>query len=126
MNSEIVLSAEQILRSDTVESSRLELKAHWDEVATGPQVIKTIAAFANDFQNQNGGYVVIGVAEEAGKAVLPSVGPGPIGILGAFNFGWAIRSQIERSPCAERVNFCRRRRNGFVRRWHPRKGLHDR
>ena len=74
MNSEIVLSAEQILRSDTVESSRLELKARWDEVATGPQVIKTIAAFANDFQNQNGGYVVIGVAEEAGKAVLPPVG----------------------------------------------------
>jgi ATP-dependent DNA helicase RecG len=35
------------------------------------QVLQTICAFANDFQNLNGGYIVIGVAQEQGQAVLP-------------------------------------------------------
>ena len=41
---------------------------------TGPQVLKTICAFANDYHNLNGGYVVIGVAERDGRASLPPAG----------------------------------------------------
>jgi ATP-dependent DNA helicase RecG len=59
------------LLTGAVESSRLELKASWDEKTTGPQVLKTLCAFANDLQNLNGGYVVIGVAEENGVATRP-------------------------------------------------------
>ncbi len=61
------------LISGAVETARLEFKASWSE-QTGAQVIKTLCAFANDLQNLNGGYIVIGVAEEHGVAVRPVCG----------------------------------------------------
>ena len=51
------------LLNGKTESARLEFKASWDPRTTGVQVVKTICAFANDFQSLGGGYVVIGVAE---------------------------------------------------------------
>ena len=51
------------LLNGKTESARLEFKASWDPRTTGAQVVKTICAFANDFQSLGGGYVVIGVAE---------------------------------------------------------------
>jgi ATP-dependent DNA helicase RecG len=41
---------------------------------TAYQVLKTICAFANDLYNLNGGYIVLGVTERDGKAVLPPQG----------------------------------------------------
>ncbi|MBF0165418.1 MAG: putative DNA binding domain-containing protein [Magnetococcales bacterium] len=52
----------------------MEFKASWDEKATGAQVIRSICAFANDFQNLNGGYIIIGVDEQNGAAILPPKG----------------------------------------------------
>ena len=52
----------------------MEFKASWDPDRTGPQVLRTICAFANDYHNLNGGYVVIGVAEHEGRALLPPAG----------------------------------------------------
>ena len=49
----------------------------WDPATTGPQVLRTICAFANDYHNLNGGYVVIGVAEEQGRALFPPAGLSP-------------------------------------------------
>ena len=60
-----------------VESVRIEFKAGWDPKTTGPQVLKTICAFANDLQSLNGGYVVLGVAETDGRASLPPAGLTP-------------------------------------------------
>ena len=51
------------LLNGRTESARLEFKASWDPDITGPQVVKTVCAFANDFQSLGGGYVVIGVGE---------------------------------------------------------------
>lgn len=67
------LGVDQLL-GGAVEGARLELKASWDEDKAGPQVLKTLCAFANDLQNLNGGYVVIGVAEQEGVAVRPVKG----------------------------------------------------
>jgi predicted HTH transcriptional regulator len=67
------LSADQLLKEHRVESSRLEFKTGWDERTKGA-ILRTVCAFANDIHNQNGGYIVLGVAEEGGKAVLPPVG----------------------------------------------------
>ena len=61
----------------TVESERVEFKASWDPRRTGPQVLRTICAFANDRSNLNGGYVVIGVEEAAGRAAAPLRGLPP-------------------------------------------------
>ena len=52
----------------------MEFKGSWENIYTGAQVIRSICAFANDFQNLNGGYIVIGVAEENGAAVMPAKG----------------------------------------------------
>jgi ATP-dependent DNA helicase RecG len=58
----------QDLRNDQgIESARVELKQSWDEKTTGLQVLKTLCAFANDFYNINGGYIVIGVGENEDK-----------------------------------------------------------
>ena len=51
------------LLNGRTESARLEFKASWNPETTGLQVVKTVCAFANDFQSLGGGYVVIGVAE---------------------------------------------------------------
>ncbi|WP_448721984.1 AlbA family DNA-binding domain-containing protein [Acanthopleuribacter pedis] len=65
---------DDLLRCQGVESARVEFKASWDPKTTGVQVLKTICAFANDLQNLNGGYIVIGVEEKDGQAVLPPKG----------------------------------------------------
>ncbi len=63
-----------LLGGRRAESARLELKARWDPETTGPQALATICAFANDHLHLNGGYLVLGVAEEEGRAVLPPRG----------------------------------------------------
>jgi ATP-dependent DNA helicase RecG len=62
--------------SNAVEVSHLELHATWD-ATTAPQVLKALCAFANDLQNLNGGYVVLGVRESSGVAVRPVEGLSP-------------------------------------------------
>ncbi|MFH1135522.1 MAG: RNA-binding domain-containing protein [Pseudomonadota bacterium] len=71
------INMQDLLHCRGVESTRIEFKAGWDVKITGRQVLKTICAFANDLQNLNGGYIVIGVAEDNGCAVLPPQGINP-------------------------------------------------
>ena len=68
------INLDALLHCRGVESERVEFKASWDPATTGVQVLRTICAFANDYHNLNGGYIVIGVAERDGRAVLPPVG----------------------------------------------------
>lgn len=77
MASILPINLQDLLYFRGVESSRVEFKASWNEESTGAQVIRTICAYANDFQNLNGGYIVIGVAEADGAAVLPPKGLTP-------------------------------------------------
>ncbi len=74
MSGILPINIEDLLTLSGVESARVEFKASWDEQTTGPQVLKTVCAFANDFQNLNGGYVVIGVKEVDAKAEMPPAG----------------------------------------------------
>ena len=60
-----------------VEAARVELKSSWNEGPTAQQVLATICAFANDFYNVNGGYIVLGVEERDGVAQLPPRGLDP-------------------------------------------------
>lgn len=74
------ISIDDLLRARRVESTRIEFKASWDgetPTGTGAQIIRTICAFANDFQNLNGGYLVLGVDAPKGVASLPPVGLPP-------------------------------------------------
>ncbi len=74
MASYLPINIKDLLYFRGVESTRVELKRSWNEETTGVQVLRTICAFANDLFNINGGYIVIGVAEENGTAVMPPVG----------------------------------------------------
>ena len=71
------INLDDLLHCRVVESVRVEFKASWDRKSTGPQVLKTICAFANDLQSLNGGYVVLGVEESDGRAALPPAGLKP-------------------------------------------------
>ena len=74
MSTILPINLADLLHCRGVESERVEFKASWDERTTGPQVLRTICAFANDYHNLNGGYVVIGVGEREGRAALPPSG----------------------------------------------------
>ena len=73
----LAINIDDLLHCRVVESVRVEFKAGWDPKTTGRQVLKTICAFANDLQSLNGGYVVLGVQEADGRAVLPPAGLTP-------------------------------------------------
>ena len=48
MSAILPVNVESLLRKRTVESERIEFEGAWDTRRTGPQVIRTICAFAND------------------------------------------------------------------------------
>ncbi len=83
MNTLLPINLDDLLHARTVESPRIEFKASWYPDTTGHQVLKTICAFANDFHNLNGGYVVLGVAEHAGVAQMPPAGLSPADVAAA-------------------------------------------
>ena len=64
------INIKDILSSGKVEWERLEFKAGWNP----EDVLHALCAFANDFHNLGGGYIVIGVAEKDGRSVLPPKG----------------------------------------------------
>ena len=64
------ISVEQLLGSGVVESSRIEYKEGWNPDA----IYRSICAFANDFDNIGGGYIVVGVEEKNGLPVRPVKG----------------------------------------------------
>jgi len=69
--SRLPINLEDLLRQRTVERDRIEYKAGWNPDA----IIRTLCAFANDFENLGGGYVIIGQdCDEYGQPVFPPVG----------------------------------------------------
>ncbi len=74
MSTTLTINLDDLLYCRGVESERVEFKESWNAQNTGPQVLRTICAFANDYHNLNGGYVVIGVGEREGRAELPPAG----------------------------------------------------
>lgn len=77
MSTILPINISDLLHFRGVESSRVEFKGSWNEGPTAVQTLQTICAFANDFQNLNGGYIVIGVEEKNGVAQLPPAGIQP-------------------------------------------------
>ncbi|MCW3787230.1 AlbA family DNA-binding domain-containing protein [Plebeiibacterium sediminum] len=69
----ILISIEELLSGKKVEGTRMEFKEDWNPTT----IMRTVCAFANDFENQGSGYVVVGVKEENGKPVRPVLGFNP-------------------------------------------------
>ena len=66
----IPLKIDTLLAGKVVEQNRVEYKEGWNP----NDIIHTICAFANDYSNVNGGYLVIGVKEENGIPQIPLKG----------------------------------------------------
>ena len=66
--SKLPINLEDLLRQRTVEQDRIEYKAGWNP----DPIVRTLCAFANDFENLGGGYVVIGQdCDEHGQPNFP-------------------------------------------------------
>lgn len=67
---ELEFSIEDLLNARRVESDRIEFKRNWNT----DDIYTSVFAFANDYDNQGGGYIVIGAEEENGVAKRPISG----------------------------------------------------
>ncbi|PKH22514.1 transcriptional regulator [Pseudomonas sp. 43NM1] len=71
MPGKLPINLNDLLRQRTVESERIEYKTGWNP----DPIIRTLCAFANDFENLGGGYVVIGQDCDAnGQPIFPPKG----------------------------------------------------
>lgn len=78
MTSALPINIDNLLHRRTIEGERVEYKAGWNP----GDVLHTLGAFANDFHNLGGGYVVLGVEDQNGRPVLPPKGLAPDAIDG--------------------------------------------
>lgn len=67
------INIDELLNGQAVEDNRLDFKEGWNP----DSIYRTICAFANDFEDTGGGYIVVGAKEEHGKAVRPILGIDP-------------------------------------------------
>ncbi|MCD8009986.1 MAG: ATP-binding protein [Lachnospiraceae bacterium] len=67
---ELEISVEDLLNKHRIESDRVEFKASWNP----DDIYHSVCAFANDYDNVGGGYILIGVEECKGIAVRPVKG----------------------------------------------------
>ena len=63
----IPINIEKLLGGNTVENNRIELKGGWNP----DSIYRTICAFANDFEDNGSGYIIVGVDENNGRPVRP-------------------------------------------------------
>lgn len=67
---ELEISVEDLLNKRKIESDCIEFKAGWNP----DDIYRSVCAFANDYNNDGGGYIVVGVEEKNGVAVRPIKG----------------------------------------------------
>lgn len=67
------INIKELLHGNTIEWDRIELKKGWNP----EDIVHSLCAFANDINNWDGGYIIIGVEEESGIAKLPPFGLNP-------------------------------------------------
>ena len=64
------INISELINGTTVEWERIEFKEGWNDL----DILQTICAFANDFNNLGGGYIIVGIEEQQGKPILPPKG----------------------------------------------------
>ena len=67
---ELEIGIEDLLSKRRIESDRIEWKAGWNP----DDIYHSVCAFANDYNNDGGGYIVVGVEEQNGIAKRPVKG----------------------------------------------------
>lgn len=67
------INIDDLIHQRVVEQNRIEYKAGWNP----SPIIHSITAFANDFDNMGGGYLIMGIEEKNGRPVFPIKGLDP-------------------------------------------------
>lgn len=62
-----------LVNGQAIEWERLEFKQGWNP----EEIVHTMCAFANDSNNWGGGYIIVGIAENEGRPILPPAGLTP-------------------------------------------------
>src|SRR2546423_13298813 len=71
LTSRLPIRVDDLLHARVVEVERIEYKAGWNP----DPIIRTLCAFANDFENLGGGYIVIGQdCDPNGQPIFPPAG----------------------------------------------------
>ncbi len=65
-----IINIKSLLEKHVIESNRLEYKESWNPRA----IYRSVVAFANDFDNAGGGYIIVGVTEKDGVIQRPVKG----------------------------------------------------
>lgn len=69
----ILVGIEKLLSGNVVEGIRMEFKKGWNPTS----IMRSVCAFANDFENEGSGYIIVGVEEVNAKPVRPILGFDP-------------------------------------------------
>ncbi|MEZ4777553.1 MAG: putative DNA binding domain-containing protein [Bacteroidia bacterium] len=69
----LAININELIHGGVIEWERLEFKQGWNP----KDVLHTLCAFANDLNNWGGGYIIVGIAENNGRPVLPVEGLNP-------------------------------------------------
>ncbi|GAA3758895.1 RNA-binding domain-containing protein [Flavobacterium ginsengiterrae] len=69
----LLINIEDLLSGTIVEGTRMEFKQGWNPTP----IMRTVCAFANDFENEGSGYIIVGVEEKDGRPVRPVLGFDP-------------------------------------------------
>lgn len=67
------INIDALLNGTAVEWERIEFKEGWNP----EEIVQALCAFANDFHNWGGGYLVLGVKTQDGRPILPPDGLQP-------------------------------------------------
>jgi ATP-dependent DNA helicase RecG len=69
----ILVGIEDLLSGNVVEGTRMEFKKGWNPKT----IMRSVCAFANDFENEGSGYIIVGAEEVNGKPIRPVFGFNP-------------------------------------------------
>ena len=78
------INIEELLGGRAVEGDRIEYKTGWNPDA----IYRSVCAFANDFDETGGGYIVVGVKEINGLLFVPSSASPPIRLSLSRRIWW--------------------------------------
>lgn len=69
----LLINIQDLLSGTIVEGTRMEFKRSWNPTS----IMRSVCAFANDFENEGSGYIIVGVDEVDGKPIRPVTGFNP-------------------------------------------------
>ena len=62
-----IINIKDLLKVHEFEKQRVEFKASWNTDGSSWQILHSITAFGNDFLDNNGGYIIIGVEDKPSR-----------------------------------------------------------